>query len=212
MTTPAETTPDPGAATTGNNATATTTGQQAAIDWESADNPYKKRFVGQQGAYQKLFGEHETLKGKNFDLDQQVKAVLGEKDSFAAQMATIKEQHDTASGELEVLKASRARLDLIVKEFPDLLEFEAQGILPDGNEEEIKPKLTAFRDALARRGSAEAQKVLGGGTPPPPPPAKDKTAKEHLADAIAAQRKGDMAVYEAEYAKYIDELTKEQSK
>jgi len=193
------------------------TGQAAAStatqpDWESDDNPYKKRFAGMQASYQKTHGELETLKGVKFDLEQQVTKVLGERDALSTQLVAANEAKDTATSELVVLKAAGDRQKLIIAEFPDLLQFEVQGLLPDGVGDELKTKLTAFKAAIDARGQAALADFRRGATPPPPDPATPKTSKELLQLAIAAQRAGKMDEYQTLYDQFIQAKAKEEGK
>jgi hypothetical protein len=149
------------------------------IDWESEDNIYKKKFVGLQRTYEKLHGEKDALQTKAFDLDTVYKTVLGEKEALVLEKKTLAEKHDTAAGELDVTKQTLARLNVIIADYPDLLDFEKQGLLPDGAGDELKTKLGNFKTALTARGAAAVTAQLQGATPPAPatpPPAKGPEA------------------------------------
>ena len=179
------------------------------IDWESNDNPYKKKFIGMQGAVQKLQGEKETFQSKAFDLDTSLKAVLGEKETLVLEKAALAEKHDTVAGELDVTKETLARLNVIIADYPDLLDFEKQGLLPDGTGEELKTKLGAFKIALSARGAAVATDLLKGATPPPPANASHaKSPADIKAEAFQAMREGRIADYE----KAMDEYFKASAK
>src|SRR3990172_6000027 len=88
------------------------------IDWESDDNPYKKRFAGMQKSYSTLQTEMDASKTKTFDLDAAYKTALGEKDAFALQNKSLSEKHDTVAGELDVTKQTLARLNVIIADYP----------------------------------------------------------------------------------------------
>ena len=175
------------------------------IDWESEDNIYKKKFVGLQRTFEKLHSEKETLQTKAFDLDTVYKAVLGEKESLALEKKTIAEKHDTVSGELDVLKESLGRLNVIIADYPDLLDFEKQGLLPDGAGDELKTKLGAFKTALTARGTAAVTAQLQGATPPAPAaPPPVKGPEDIKAAAFQAMREGRVD----DYNKGMDEYWK----
>ena len=144
-----------------------------------------------QKPYQKLHDEHEKLESKVFDLDTVYKAALGEKEALALEKASLAEKHDTVTGELDVLKESLGRLNVIIADYPDLLDFEKQGLLPDGAGDELKTKLGNFKTALTARGAAAVTAQLQGATPPAPaapPPAKGPEAIRE--SAFQALREG----------------------
>jgi len=166
------------------------------IDWESDDNPYKKRFAGMQKSYSTLQTEVDTGKTKTFDLDAALKTALGEKDAFALQNKSLSEKHDTAASELDVTKESLARLNVIIADYPDLLDFEKQGLLPDGAGDELKTKLGNFKTALTARGAAAVTDLLKGATPPAPPaPPGTRTPEIIRAEAFKAMREGKVDDY-----------------
>ena len=175
------------------------------IDWESDDNPYKKKFIGMQKPYQKLHDEHEKLESKVFDLDTVYKAALGEKEALALEKASLAEKHDTAAGELDVTKQTLARLNVIIAKFPDLLDFEKQGLLPDGAGEELETKLGNFKTALTARGAAAVTAQLQGATPPAPatPPAA-RGPEAIREEAFQAMREGRVD----DYNRLIDDYWK----
>jgi hypothetical protein len=174
-------------------------------DWESNDNPYKKKFIGMQGAYQKLDREKEGFQTKAFDLDVVYKTILGEKEALALEKVSLTEKHNTVAGELDVTKEALGRLNVIIAKYPDLLDFEKQGLLPDGVGEELETKLGAFKTALTARGAAAAQQQLQGATPPAPPaPAGQRTPNDIRAEAFKALREGK----EGDYNKGMDDYWK----
>ena len=132
------------------------------------------RYKGMQTAYNKLKSEKDTLqenhntsvgelelaKIKVTELDLRVKELennlIGEKES-AQSIVTESTKKDQEVN----------RLRLIISDFPDLANFEKTGVLPtDPDSEELKKKLTAFRDAVKSATATNTKQVLSGSSLP----------------------------------------------
>jgi len=197
------------------------TGEQPGSDWkrladeykQQADE-YKQRFTGMQSKYQQELAkwteqnDQATTRAKT--LEAQVQQLSGVKEGAEMQLKALQEQHETATGELDILKDSHERLRLITGEFNDLLQFEAQGLLPDGNGEELRGKLSTFRDMLGKQGKQEALKQLEGLSPAAAP--KEGSAPsvdDAWATVLKAMQSDDPAVYDEAYNEYMKLSTKE---
>jgi len=142
-----------------------------------------KEYKGLQTTYNALHGDNKVL--------------LDEKATWVADAATLKNQIDQASNEqgtfkgqfddlsaryteLEakntVLENKSARTDLILKDFPELLGFETEGLLPvfDGDVEAFTTKLTTFKETVGKQSQKAIDDELDGAGP-------DGTADENAA-------------------------------
>ena len=66
------------------------------------------------------------------------------------------------------MESKSARTDLIIKDYPELLPFEAQGLLPtveDADPEALKGKLDAFKATMGDRITKELDEELDGAGP-----------------------------------------------
>lgn len=137
----------------------------------SAD--YERRYKGLQVTYQKLEKkQHETEAALN--------AATAELEEMRAKVRNLEEQivgHQKGSSEtqlliedlkkqLQVAQTKQERMKVISTEFPDLLAFEASNLLPEStSDEELRQKLTAFKNAIQGTRTAAVQNIAQGSTP-----------------------------------------------
>ncbi len=193
--------PEPGAEGTANGAPATA-GQQAT-DWQTKAQEWQNRYAGLQGKFQQEQAKWAETAHKLQTVTEQLQATVGEKEGLAAQLASLNEAHGTTQTELATLKAKQARTSLIMAEYPDLLELETKGLLPDGNGDDLKGKLTTLRETLKARGAEAVTKTVQGSTPPPPTPTGNKTADDLRAAMFTALSQGNMAEYNQLYDQLV---------
>ena len=179
---------------------------------------WKSRFTGMQGKYQQTHDQLTTAQGRITDLEGQLAALNGDKDALGAEFDKTTGELGGLKTKLTELEAQHGRLKTIATEFPDLLPFEMQGILPAGAGDELKGKLTAFKAALDARGQAaqaqaqsqQAQAQMQQSTPPPPPPpAGQKSSATLLSEAMTAARTGKVDEYNRLYEEYLAQTAKE---
>ncbi len=197
-----------------------TAGQPDLAQLLKDNETWKSRFTGMQGKYQQTHDQLIAAQGRVADLEGQLAALNGDKDALGAEFDKTTGELGTLKTKVADLEAQHGRLKLIATDYPDLLPFEAQGILPAGIGDELKGKLTAFKAALDARGQAaqaqaqsqQAQTQMQQSTmPSPPPPAGSKDAKTLLSEAMAMARQGKMDEYNKLYSDYLALTTKEKT-
>jgi chromosome segregation ATPase len=169
---------------------------------------WQSRFFGLQGAHQKTVEELKTKAAEwenNFKtLNTKLTDTTGRYETLSLEHKSVQENLAKATQDLTNVNARLQRLDMIGKEFPELIQMEVNGLLPAGSGDELSGKLKLLRDALKQQGSANAAALLNGKTPA----ADDKpapTTKEGLrVQAMAAYNKGNLA----EYDRIMDEVAK----
>lgn len=148
-------------------------------DWESS-------YKGLQKTYDKLHAEKTNV-------EVQLENVMGELEALKAELRKGKVDSDTLSQQLsskdeeiqrlksleESATKQASRTKLILREFGDLAKFEGEGLLPSAaDEEDLRAKLTRFRETMgAEVGAKVEDKVKGAGPPPvqkPEPPKLDR--------------------------------------
>jgi len=167
--------------------------QPVQPDYEKQTTEWQKRFTGLQGKYQQ---EQDRWKATQATIATELDTAKSELARWQADkkltddaLSTLQSRYDTDITELDIMRARTSRLDLLVKEFPELLPLESKGALPDGVEaEELRPKLTALREALGQRTVA----VAAGATPPSPGGSPASTTDELQKLANEATTKGDL--------------------
>jgi chromosome segregation ATPase len=165
-------------------------------------------------------GLQKTLAKKEIAFDDLSKKF----DTEHSALTTLQATHTTVQTELEKLKGTVDELEvgktsvevqlkrakIIMKKYPHLAEWEADGQLPetpvDAKDEDIDKLFQSFSDKLAV--AAKQSGKSAGGSPPPPggDGGTPSSAAEELKQANAASAKGDMVAYNEHYAKYLELL------
>ena len=170
----------------------------------------KERFVGLQNKVTSIQEEHKSV------LDE----LNGKLAAVQNKASTLEINFGTASNELEALKAETtakektiedlttktSRTELILKEFPHLASFEAEGLLPQGVGEELQEKLGKFSTSLETLKGKAAEDFGKGGSPKEPAPKEDGKvpASETLkAEMFNAALRGDTPTYNEKYEAYL---------
>lgn len=208
MSTPNDNTADGAAPGTGQAAPGTS--NHPAIDWESNDNPYKEfkaRHAGLQGKYQQMTNEYDKFKLQHGDLEEQHTKLTGDFEARSVELTSLKTRYDEATAGSKALQAKYDRLQMVVTQFPDLASFlgadDKTDLLPTGTGDELKAKLTAFRDAMKKQGAAAAKELVQGATGGTPSEQKPKSKEEFLQLAIKAQREGKLDEYDHYYNEFL---------
>jgi len=161
------------------------------------------RFVGMQGKYQTEKSKWESQMAQVKDLPTQLATTQEQFDKAQQEAQQLKEQLDLANSEAQVARLQADRLNIIVKEFPQLLQFEADGLLPDDSGDELRTKLTAFSKRLTDIGGDAFKQMMIGASPASPTSAGQKSATDLWKEVGEALRTGNMAEYDKAYAAYL---------
>jgi hypothetical protein len=162
---------------------------------------WRTRFTGLQGKYQQEQAKWVADAGKLTDLDGQFKTLTGEREALALEIGTLKKSVGDLSGAQSALQAQHDRLRLIATEYPALLGYEKDGLLPAGSGDELKALLGKFVERLKVQGLSN---TAADGATPPAPQAAAPTRESLMAEIRVAQDKGDTAAYEAAYNKLLN--------
>ncbi len=204
---PDEPTQGAGADAGGTGTAAPTSATQPQTDWESQANPYRTRFTGLQGKYQqekeKWTGDLQTVNTKLFDANEALTKLSGEHAALKTQFDALgvkKGERDDAYG---VMEEKLGRLTTIATEFPDLLPFYKDGLLPEGTGDDLKTKLAAFRARLGDLGKQQAADALAGASPTAPTPQPPKSSSDLWEQAKKALSEGKLDEYQKLYDEYV---------
>lgn len=175
--------------------------QALATEWQNRAIGWQQKHQLEQDAHKNTAIELKKLQDANTKVVTDQTAVIAERDA-------LKEKETTLSASLGSTNAQLERLTMITTDFPELVPFIKDRLIPDGTGEDLKVKLTAFSTKIKTLTnlSAEqiAKQVAEGATPPPPP---DNSKKESFKDqAITALKAGNMT----EYNRLMDEHYKQQ--
>jgi len=164
---------------------------------------WRNRATGWSGTYQREQGKWKETETKVSDLSAQIATLM-------EQVNTHKGVADAASGSvsyyasaLEIANLQLSRQSILINEFPELLSFEAEGLLPEGTGDDLKIKLKKFKEKVVQNGKVNLQTYVQGGTPPAPGSANASTPEELRKGYQAALKSGDRAEYERLYSQYL---------
>ena len=166
----------------------------------------KKVYVGLQQTHEKEVNAHKA----DFDVLQELKSKTGEYEKtlpvLQSQISEFQTKFSETEAALQAEKARNERLGLIMSEFPNLVQFEGQGLLPAApNLDELKTKLTKFQELHAANAKQQRTDHNAGKSDPPAGTAQlggNPTAASILAEARALQALGKNAEYNAKMNEY----------
>lgn len=170
------TTPD----NTGEQAKSSTSGQSVSTsDLVEGKNVHEwvTTYKGLQTAYNKLQDQTSKtiadLEAKLKDATVEIETLKAGSTSKESQAAVLQKEIVSLTQQIETLKNEKsqaetkvARSQLVMKEFPELASWEAQGLLPDGEAgDELMALFGKFRDNLSNNVSSEVKKTVAGSSP-----------------------------------------------
>lgn len=193
------TTTNPGTVTTGTQPDVAALLAKAQRDAEE----WRNRFTGLQGKYQQEQSKWAGDAAKLIDATEQLTKLVGEKEATTLELTSTKEKLDLLATEKVTLEANLERLNIITSEFPTLIPFLKDGLIPDETGDELRGKLKLLNDRISEiKGSAKTEQVKGAQPQSQPTPA-DSSPQALLAQAKDAMRSGNMAEYNKFYDLYI---------
>ena len=198
---------------------ATPAAEPEAVDYkkqyEAALKAGEKTAKAHESALAQLTAEkqaHETTRTAFESLKtemQNLNKTLGQKET---ELTTLNEK----VLQLEPAKVKAMRLEVIMSDFPALVPFEKDGLLPAAETpEKLHEALSKFSERLTAHTIIKDANFASGGKPEniPAPEQKKNSAdqvKDYLNAAINAQRSGNMAEYELNFNKFLQEKNKQQ--
>jgi chromosome segregation ATPase len=187
---------------------------QPETNWED-------RFKGLQRTFQKTQKKLEELEEKEGTLLEEVETTKQSErqrqaalDALQAEKDKAQAELDRVNGELATQETKILRSQVIMRDFPDLSEFEVNGLLPQAdNEEDMVEKFTKFRSSVQSLVKVSVEKQVTGSSPSETVPS-DKTPTRTKAEIytqlqnLAGRRDPDSRVKYKELLDEWDELNK----
>ena len=173
----------------------------------------EKRRAGLQQTYQTEQDAHKTTKTELEQLKSGFATLTSEKDDLQTNFSKLETEKSEYEIELETLRRKEKRAGLIFKKYPELAPFEADGLLPEAEEEKLDETFGLFLEKLGvvkEKGKEEFGKG-GTGTPPPAKIPESEGPKALLQQAYASVSKGDLKGYNESYDKYLKAVEKQKS-
>lgn len=201
--TTAPTTPPPDAGAQGNLPDYKALYEQSEKDKTN----WQARFTGLQGKYQQEQTKWADDITKMTDIESQLGDVSGIREQLDLQVTGLKEQLDTATTEKEISESQLERLTIVTTEFPTLVPFLQDDLIPDDTGEPLREKLVKMTTRLEEAANVSHQQIVDdlaeGATPPPAGGANPPTAPDLMKEATEAMIAGDIAKYNTLYDQYI---------
>jgi hypothetical protein len=179
-------------------------------DAQKESASWRSRFTGLQGKYQQEQEKWADDVGKLTDIQGQLDEVSGIREQLDIQVKTLGEQLTTAQSESEINKGELERVTVVTSEFPQLVPFLKDGLIPDAAGDELRTKLKSMSERIDEIKTVEEDEHVAGATLDDQPPAAGKKGPTALlTQAIDAMKKGDTEAYNDLYSQYLEETTKQ---
>lgn len=194
--------------------------EKAAADLIKAREDATKSYTGLQQTLTREQAAKKTVEDSLAALNLQFQEVTGIRTTIGTELEQAKEKLSVTDKELQTLRVTQSRTSLILKEFPALAEFEADGLIPmpanavkeDGSVDQdiLRNVFKNFQTKVLSMAEAKTKQYNAGGTPNQPPAGGPTTAQSFLAQANAAAAKGDTKGYNDFFTKYLEAQAKAQ--
>jgi chromosome segregation ATPase len=184
--------------------------QQSADKSGTTKKDWEASYKGLQTLYNKLKRSHDELEAKYAQAVQSSEEVTlkaSDKDkslkTLNDELTSLREQVKTLEGEKFKSDSKAARAQLIMAKYPELSEFEADGLLPNADTpEELETAFEKFREKLSKQ-SLRVEKEKTKGAPPDDTDMSDKgTGTAESEDYVWDQLMKSAGSNPAEYAKW----------
>ena len=172
-------------------------------DMSEKEKEYRKRFTGSQGAYTRDQQKWKETEERNKEITDSMASLTETNQSLQAQFDEANEKLETATTEAEIAKLGLQRMDIVFKEFPGLVPWEIDGLLPDGTGDDLRESLKKYVDRLEKAGVENVLTDLVGSSPTPPDGDNADTADALMAGVTSALTAGDQEAYDKAYDLYL---------
>jgi hypothetical protein len=167
---------------------------------------WRTRFTGLQGKYQQEQKKWADDAARVMELGDILAKVTGEKEALGLSISELTEKADTAATEAALAQSQLERIKMVTVEFPDLVPFLGDELLPDGTGDELREKLKLFSGKIEGIKKDKITDIARGSSPSDTPKPQDKSSQALLQQAIEEFRKGNTAGYNDLYQQYMNSL------
>lgn len=173
------------------------------VDWETKYKQQQSSVQQKTEAFNSqvtlLQTQRDQALGRVADLQDELKKATGDLATAQATVSDFSVQLEELAKTKGELETKAERWALIAGEFPQLVQFETQGLLPNADIAELRGTLEAFQTNLKALTTSSNQNIGQGASPSAPPqtPGYSQMSKDTLWEkAIEANRKGQTDEYE----------------
>jgi len=131
---------------------------------QDPNGPYVKRdvYVGLQRTHQQEFDAHQTAKKALQETSATLATLQGQVTSTSTTLQQLQNEKTTLATEKAQAEARVKRFEIIGKEFPELVSWEAQGLLPMASPEDLPTVLKGIQAQLQAKGAQSKTEALAG--------------------------------------------------
>ena len=170
----------------------------------------KAVYTGLQRVHETEINAHKATKGELLATQSQLKSMTDQIASLETGSKSVLEEKTSLSAQLESAQRKLKRDQLVMGKFPNLAQWEADGLLPDLPEDKLETALKAISEKLVATNMQARQTTIAGASALE---STNTTTVEvnaaHLsAEAMTAARAGDMKTYTEKMDAYYKAVPK----
>lgn len=163
-----------------------------ALELEDEVEHLESRYSGQQAVLQEAQESKASLSNQMDEMKAEVDRLQHELEQTTSGRSELEEELATAQAQAQELAAQQEKMDLVRKEYPDLLRFPLEA-LPDADDpDDLDAALGDFNEAVSsivEEREAQIKAQLSEGAVPTPPAAQEEESGalgDNVQDAMAA--------------------------
>ena len=137
-------------------------------DWEKSYKGLQRKMAALQTQADTWKDERDGAITEVQSLKADLTTAQGEKEALETKVTGLETQVTEATGRADKAEGSLDRAELIMSDYPELAQFETDGLLPEAEDTEaLKDKLEKFQKALDAKVDKGVDKTLEGATKTP---------------------------------------------
>jgi len=165
----------------------------------------KAVYTGLQQTHEKETLAHKATKGELLTAQTQIKSLTDQFAALETGSKAILEAKTSLDEQLQAATRKLARNQLVMGKYPNLAQWEADGLLPDLPEDKLEVALKAISEKLATTNAQIRQTAVAGASAldSSANATAEVTATSLLKEANAAMLKGDQKGYNEKFEAYL---------
>ena len=165
----------------------------------------KAVYTGLQQTHEKETLAHKATKGELLAAQTQLKSLTDQIATLETGSKSILEAKTSLDEQLDSAKRKLARNQLVMGKYPNLAQWEADGLLPDLPEDKLEVALKAISEKLVVTNAQVKQTAVAGASAldSSANATTETTAASLLKEANAAMLKGDQKGYNEKFDAYL---------
>lgn len=165
----------------------------------------KAVYTGLQQTHEKEVVAHKATKGELLATQTQLKSITDQIASLENGSKSVLEEKTSLSAQLDAAQRKLKRDQLVMGKYPNLAQWEADGLLPDLPEDKLETALKAISEKLVTTNAQNRQQAVAGASALESTvnATVEVTAASLLKEYNSLALKGDSAAANAKYDEYL---------